>query len=194
MTTIYAKRENIFEKGEQEWRVEPDCLIWTRPNGESLTVLWPDVTGLRAAFAPTKWKTWRHLLEIQTRQGRHLFIDNAHFRGVGDFEDRSLPFKAFALACIQRIAVQAPDARGWIGASPGTYAAQLVFMVAMMLLLLFMLIALPTPLGAIMILKLVLIVVSLPVAVLWAIRARPRPAAMTEGGFEGGLPKVNSHG
>lgn len=191
MTTTYAKRETVFERGEHQWRVEQQALVWTQPGGESLTVLWRDVTGLRAAFAPTKWKPWRHLIEITTRQGRHLTIDNSHFRGPGDFEDRSETFRPFALAVVERVADAAPDARGWIGASPGGYLGQLLFMVLGIGAMIFVLIALPIPLPGIVLIKLVLIVVSLPTAVLWAIRARPRRAAITMEGFTPGFPRSN---
>jgi hypothetical protein len=190
MTTTYAKRENVFEKGEHVWRAEAETLVWTRPAGDSLTVLWADVTSIRAAFAPTKWKAWRHLIEIDTRQGQRLTIDNAHFKGVGDFEDRSASFTPFALACVARIAEAAPEAGGWLGASRGAYVGQLAFVFGMLALLIFVLVALPTSLGVVVIAKLVLIVVSLPTAIAWAIKARPRRAAVTPEAFAAALPRA----
>lgn len=191
MTTAYAKRETVFETGEHHWRVEPEALVWTRPTGESLTVLWRDVTGIRAAFAPTKWKAWRYLIEIHTRQGRQLTIDNGHIRAVGDFEDRSAAFTPFALACVERTAALSPAARGWLGSSPGGYVGQLVFFLLCLAFMLTVLILLPTPLGALVLIKLLLILVSLPVAVLWAIRARPRRVPMTREAFAAGLPAAS---
>ncbi|MBI1407413.1 MAG: hypothetical protein GC145_14975 [Caulobacter sp.] len=191
MTTTYAKRETVFERGEHQWRVEPQALVWIQPGGESLTILWRDVTSLRAAFAPTKWKPWRHLIEIRTRQGRRLTIDNSHFRKAGDFEDRSASFRPFALAVIERVGAAAPEARGWVGASPGGYAGQLLFMVLGLGAMILVLIALPLPLPGVVLIKLALIAVSLPTAALWAIRARPRQAAITAEAFAPGLPRSN---
>ncbi|MDB5471002.1 MAG: hypothetical protein JWR84_2562 [Caulobacter sp.] len=190
MTTTYSKRENAFEKSVHSWRVEDDCLIWTRPSGDSLTLLWKDVGAVRAAFAPTRWKTWRHVFELTTRKGARLLIDNAHFKGVGDFEDRSPTFIPFVLASLDRIVAQAPDARASVGASPAGYFGQLAFMVAMLVLLIFVLVALPTPLGWLVLVKLLLIAVMLPTAAVWAIRSRPRAVPLTLGAFLPGLPKL----
>lgn len=189
MTTTYSKRENAFEKGEHIWRVEDDCLVWTRPGGDSLTLLWKDVGAVRAAFAPTEWKTWRHVFELTTRKGAKLLIDNAHFKSVGDFEDRSASFVPFVLACIDRVVALAPDARGRIGAGAASYFGQLAFALSMMALLVFVLVALPTPLGGLIFLKLALIGVMLPVAAVWAVRSRPRTVPLAVDAFLPGLPK-----
>lgn len=188
-TTTYSKRENAFEKGEHVWTVEDDCLIWTRPGGDSLTLLWKDVGAVRAAFAPTRWKSWRHVFELTTRKGSKLLFDNAHLKGVGDFEDRSSSFSPFVMACLGRVIAHAPDAKASVGASPASYFGQLLFAGSALALLIFVLIALPTPLGWLIIAKLLLIVVMLPVAVTWAIRSRPRIVPLAPGALQPGLPK-----
>ncbi len=192
VTTTYSKRENAFEKGEHVWRVEHDCLVWTRPGGDSLTLLWKDLGAVRAAFAPTRAKPWRHVFELATRKGSKLLIDNSHFKGIGDFEDRSPRYIPFVLACLEHVIAQAPDARASLGASPAGYVGQLVFMLSMLALLVFVLITLPTPLGWLVLVKLALIVVMLPTAVLWAVRARPRSVPLTIDAFMPGLPKLSS--
>lgn len=190
MTTTYAKRENAFEKGEHIWRVEDDCLIWTRPTGESLTLLWKDVGAVRAAYAPTRWKSWRHVFELTTRKGAKLLIDNAHFRKVGNFEDRSPTFIPFVLATLDRVIAYAPDARASVGASPASYFGQLAFVLTMMAFLAAVLILLPTPLGWLIILKLLLIAAMLPVAINWAVKSRPRRTELTPGAMLPGLPRL----
>ncbi|MDO9335252.1 MAG: hypothetical protein Q7T61_02525 [Caulobacter sp.] len=190
MTTTFSKRDNAFERGEHVWRVEDDCLIWTRPGGDSLTLLWKDVGAVRAAFAPTRWKRWRHIFELTTRKGATLLVDNAHFKSVGDFEDRSASFVPFVLACIDRVVALAPDARARVGAGPVSYGLQLAFLLGMMALLAFVLIALPTPLGWLILVKLALIAILAPVAVLWAVRAWPRAVALSPAALLAGLPKL----
>jgi len=190
VTTTYSKRENAFEKGEHVWRVEDDCLVWTRPGGDSLTLLWKDVGAVRAAFAPTRWKTWRHVFELTTRKGARLLIDNAHFKSVGDFEDRSPSFIPFVIACIDRVVALAPDARASVGAGPLGDFGQLAFMLGMMALLAFVLVALPTPLGWLVIVKMALIAFMLPAAAVWAVRSRPRTVPLSLGAFLPGLPKL----
>ena len=175
MAVTYAKRENAFEKGEHVWRVEEDCLIWTRPAGDSLTLL---------------WKTWRHVFELTTRKGATLVVDNAHFKSVGDFEDRSASFIPFVLACVDRIAVLAPDAKGRVGAGPLNYYGQLAFALGMMALLAFVLFTLPTPTTALIAVKLALIGAMLPVAIAWAVRSKPRKVPLRPDSFLPGLPEV----
>lgn len=189
MVVTYSKRENAFEKGEHVWRVEDDCLVWTRPGGDSLTLLWKDVGAVRAAFAPTEWKTWRHVFELTTRKGATLVIDNAHFKSVGDFEDRSARFVPFVLACIARIVALAPDARARVGAGSASYFGQLAFVLAAMALLVFVLIALPTPLGWLVLVKMALVAAMLPVAAVWAVRSRPRTVLLAPESFVPGLPQ-----
>ncbi|WGM39031.1 hypothetical protein [Caulobacter sp. NIBR1757] len=193
MTTTYSKRENAFEKGEHRWSVEDHALIWTRPAGDSLTLPWKDVGAVRAAYTPTRARTWRHVFELTTRKGSKLLIDNSHFRGIADFEDRSPTFVPFVLACLDRVVAQAPDARASVGSSPAGYFGQLLFMLATMALVIFVLVVLPSPLGGLILLKLLLIAVMLPAAAVWAIRARPRRASLTLGGLLPGLPKISGN-
>jgi hypothetical protein len=188
MTITYAKRQTAFDREEHQWRVEPEALIWVRPGGESLTAPWRDVVAVRAAFAPTRWKPWRHVLEIVNRQGPRLLIDNAHLRGVGDFEDRSETFSRFALACIASIETAAPSARGWIGAGWGRYLGQAGFAGAVILLATIVLLALPSALGGTVLLKLALIGAMLPLAAVWLVRSRPRRAPLYPAAFLPGLP------
>jgi len=188
VTTTYSKRENAFERGEHVWRVEEDCLIWIRPSGDSLTLLWKDIGAVRAAFAPTRWKAWRHVFELTSRRGGGLLIDNCHFRAVGDFEDRSPTFTPFALACIDRVIAHAPDARAALGANPAGYVARLIFALAMMITLAWALIALPTLPGWLVIIKLLLIAAMLPAVFSWATRSRPRRVRLSAESLRSGLP------
>lgn len=176
--TTYAKRDNAFERGEHQWRVGPDTLVWVRPDGESLTLLWRDVSGVRLAFAPTRFKPDRHLFELRTRQGRRLTIDNIHFRGIGQFESRSAAFSAFVQAALERIASQAPQASASLGAAAGAYGLQLAAMIAGLAALTLALVLLPTPLGPLLLVKLAIIAVMIPLGLRWAVRARPRPVPL----------------
>lgn len=179
----YAKRESGLEARDHRWTVGAQSLVWEQPSGETLTLLWRDMTDMRITFAPTRWKPWRRLLELRARHGRRLVIDNSHYRGLGDFEDRSATFRLFVLDCIDQVARAAPTARGWIGSPPGSYVARLMFALMATAVLILVMIALPTPLGLLVALKLLLILASLPMVILWAIRARPRRAAITREGL-----------
>lgn len=188
--TTYSKRENAFEKGEHVWNAGPDTLVWTRPTGEAVTLLWRDVASVRAAYAPTRFKSWRHVLELKTRRGASILIDNGHFKGVGDFEDRSKTFTPFALACIERVAAHAPQAKAWLGSGPAGYWAQVLFAGGMLALLMVVLFTLPIGNGIawIVFAKLAFIAVSLPLAIRWMIVSRPRSGRLTEEAFRPVLP------
>jgi hypothetical protein len=189
--TQYAKRESGVEPGEHIWRVESETLVWTRPSGETVTLLWRDVISLRIAFAATRWKPRRHLFELGTRQGLCFALDNCHFVGLGRFEDRSSTFTPFARACIAKVAVAAPRAVGRIGARPAVYLSQLAFAGLAFALLLLVLVALPTPIGVLVVIKLMLILASLPILIHWAIRSRPRRTEISPDGMGAALPRID---
>lgn len=184
----YAKRENVFEKTERVWTVEPDALVWSGMDGTFARAPWTDVLSVRLTYAPTRMKPWRHKLTLKTRDGAVWTIDNAHFQGVGEFEDRSGSFTPFVLACVERIAALAPAARARLGSDPLAYWAQLAFVALMFGLLAFVIIALPTPFGAVIWIKLGLIAVMLPVMFSFAVRAWPRSADLDAEAFREALP------
>lgn len=184
----YAQRRSILDSGELVWSAGPQALTCRRPDGAVAALAWSDVVGVRTAYAPTRWKTWRHLLALRATGGRTLTIDNAHFRGVGDFEDRRASFTPFAHACIEAVAAANPKARATIGATPLAYAAQLLFALSMLALLALVLIALPIPLGPLIWLKLALLAAAAPVAVLWTVKSRPRRSRLDVLSLSAGLP------
>lgn len=186
--TSYAQRRSILDSGEVVWTAGPEALTCRRPDGAVATLPWAEVVGVRTAYAPTRWKTWRHLLALKASGGRSLIIDSAHFRGVGDFEDRRASFTPFAHACIEAVARASPGARATVGATPLAYAAQLLFALAMLALLALVLIALPLPLGPLIWLKLALLAAAVPVALLWTVKSRPRRRKLDVLSLSAGLP------
>lgn len=186
--TSYAQRRSLLDSGEVVWTAGAKALTCRRPDGAEATLPWAEVVGVRTAYAPTRWKTWRHLLALKASGGRSLTIDSAHFRGVGDFEDRRASFTPFAHACIEAIAAANPKARASVGATPLAYAAQLLFALAMLALLALVLIALPIPLGPLVWLKLALLAAVAPVALLWTVKSRPRRSRLDVLSLSAGLP------
>jgi len=185
----YAKRENAFEKAERVWTVEPDALVWSGIDGTYARIPWTDVVAVRLVYAPTSLKTWRHKLTLKGRNGATWIIDNAHFKGVGEFEDRSAAFSPFAMACIERIAAAAPAARAALGSDPMAYWTQLAFVAAMVTLLAVVIILLPTPFGALIWIKLALIAAMLPAMARFVIRSWPRTVPLDPEAFRAALPQ-----
>jgi hypothetical protein len=66
------------------------------------------VSSVRLGFAPTRLKARRYVFALKFRGGARFEIDNFHYRGFADFEDRSMDYAAFVRAALRRIAVAAP--------------------------------------------------------------------------------------
>lgn len=184
----YAQRRSILDPGELVWTAEPDALTCRRPDGSLARLPWREIVAVRTAYAPTRWKTWRYILALKASGGRSLIIDNSHFRGVADFEDRRASFTPFAHACIEAVAREAPNARASVGATPLAYGVQLLFALAMLALLAIVLIALPIPLGPLIWLKLALLAAAVPVFLLWTLKSRPRRRTLDVLSLSAGLP------
>lgn len=186
--TEYAKRVSFFEKGEQTWTVTPEALLWSIPRGTTESLAWRDITEVRLGFEPTRFKWDRYRLSLTARGGRLWSIDNQHFAGVGDFENRSATFVPFMLACVERIAALSPRARARLGSSSASYWTQLIFVATMFALLVLVLILLPTQHGTVFWIKAAVIVLSLPLLVQWIRKARPRKTVLSVEAFRAALP------
>jgi hypothetical protein len=186
----YAKRENVFETGERRWSVEDEGLRQSFPQGGDAGVRWDRVREVRLTYAPTRFKTWRHKLTLRGPKGDWV-IDNVHYVGVGNFEDRSDTFGPLVLACVERVAAAAPGATARLGSAPLAYWAQLLFVAAAFSLLAFVVIALPTAFSGMIWLKLLLIVAMLPVLATFVVKSRPRRIALDPEAFRAALPKAS---
>lgn len=184
----YAKRGNVFDKGEEAWFVEPDHLVRTTPEGDQDRVAWREVALVRLKYAPTRWNGNRHQFSFTTTGGDLWSVDNIHCVGVGNFEDRSETFTPFVLAAIARIAALAPDAEAKLGTTGLAYWSQLLFASAMFALLVVVLLVLPGSLSWMILVKLALIAAMLPVMFSWIGRARPRKVALDVEVFRDALP------
>jgi len=144
MIAIYRKRDNIFDKGETEWRVEDDALVRKSADGIETRFPWNDVVAVHVRANPTMAKRWLHQCIIATHHAQ-LTIDNSHFVAVSDFEDRSASYSPFMRAALERIAAQAPGTRFEIGAAPTWFWLQVLFMGAGLAALAAVLIYIPLP-------------------------------------------------
>lgn len=186
---VHARRENVFEKAERRWFIDADGLRRTIPGQPDPVLAWAEVVELRLTYAPTRFKPWRHKLTLRSRRETWV-IDNVHFKGVGDFEDRSATFNPLVLACVERVREAAPGAIGRLGSAPLAYWAQLIFVTAAFALLAMVIVAFPVNFSGLIWVKLGLIVVSLPVLFGFAIRSWPRRAPLDAEAFRKALPTV----
>lgn len=176
---IYRQRRNFFEKAEWEWAATPGGLRVTDHHGQAFLTPWGSVAAVRVAYAPTRYKPWRHLLEFRLADGRKLTVDNVHFKGVADFENRSDSYTPFVRAALSELGRNSPKVRVRAGAAPVGYWVSAIFVLTVFAVLAAILLAIPIDIiPGIAWLKMGLIAVSLPVLAFWFVRARPRSATL----------------
>jgi len=118
---VFKRRRNAMSRSEREWRVEEGALVTRGGSGAERRYLWSDIVAVRLCFSPTRQKPWRYVFELQRRQGQKIEIDNAHYAGAGDFEDRSSTYKPFVQAALAALKQENPKARALIGETPKRY-------------------------------------------------------------------------
>jgi hypothetical protein len=172
----YAKRENAFQGAEQVFTAASEGLSFALPVNGSRFLAWSDIVHVRIAFAATRLKPWRHVLVLMPRRGKPVSIDNGHFRGLADFENRTASYRPFVEAVLAHLTASNPDLPARRGETPAGYWALMACMVFGLGCVGLALFAFPTPLdGApiLILIKLGLIVWMLPMAGQWAWKARP---------------------
>jgi hypothetical protein len=180
-TIIYRRRESVFKSGETEWRADDDGLTRREPDGTETSLKWADVRFVRLRYNPTPPKPWLHMSRIVSTNTL-MVLDNGHYRGVGDFDDRSRDYSALMRKALVRIAVAAPNAQIATGSDMQAYVAQIAVLavalaaVAAVLLLL----PLPLPLPLAVPVKLLVIVTGLPLLWRWFRTNRPRRLSAAE--------------
>lgn len=174
----YRKRDNVFEKGESEWRVEPDALVYRNPSGGEKHLPWNDVKQVRIQYAPTRMKTQRYLFEIVGKHGRQFSIDSMHFVGIANFEERSATYTPFVRAALEKVKEQSPDAPVYLGASPASYLMQVVFVTIAFAAFaaLFFIIPVFDVMSGTGWVKLAIVLLALPFFFRWLYTAYPREA------------------
>jgi hypothetical protein len=172
----YRKLENFFDAAEDVWSVEGDSLVHKRADGTVARRQLSEVSSVRLRYAPTSYKTWRYAFEIRFKAGHAWHIDNGHFAGIADFEDRSATFAPFVREVIKLVSQHASQARAYLGSSWTSYLLQVGFLVIAFTALAGVLLVLPIGAGisGMVVVKLAIIAFFLPVVFKWARRALPQ--------------------
>lgn len=179
----YRRRRGVRPRGEREWRVEADALSTRGASGRERRLAWREVASIRLCHAPTLLKPHRYVFEVQPRKGPKITIDSTHYLAMGRYEDRSGPFGRFVRAAIDRLIVESPGALALIGETPKRYFMLLLGSLLALCVLVFVLATAPTPLDALPfapLIKLGIIVGTLPLFARWVLGAMPRGVALTE--------------
>jgi hypothetical protein len=174
---IYRRRRGAISRGEREWRVEEDALVTRGASGGERRYRWADIVSVRLYHDPARFRPWRYVFELQPNHQRKIVIDNAHFVGQGDFEDRSAGYSPFVRAALTRLAAENPKVRALIGETQKRYFFLLLGALIALGALAYALVAVRTPLDALPyagLIKFGVILLMLPVFWRWVIRAVPR--------------------
>jgi hypothetical protein len=118
---IHKKRQSLLESHERLWRVTDRALDIIDADVRPVRIDFRDIKSLCFAYAPTQLKLWRYVAEITLRNGRNLSIDNGHFHGIGDFEERSDSFRHMLEALFAALKQHNPEARLITGERPGRH-------------------------------------------------------------------------
>lgn len=170
----YIKRESLAEKGERLYEMDGEQLTETRPDGFGQAIAFAEVAAIRVAFAPTRMKPNRYLVTVSGKDRSAIRYDNMHFRGVGDFEDRSVAFSEFTRFLIERVSRAAPAARLYSGAPALSFAVQLAVGAGGLVLAATALIVAPLGTGTpSALVKGAILLILLPFFVRWMFRSRP---------------------
>lgn len=170
---VYRRRASVLE-AEREYRAEAEHLIVRESGGAERRRPWAEVRSVRLGFAPTEQKLGRFATTLVFASGERLRLDNMHWRGFGDFEDRSPAYRRFVEAAVDRIAAHAPGAAAYAGAPAPSYVAQIAALAGALALLGWAL-SLLTPLERYgRMLAAAGLLSALPVALAWMVMARPR--------------------
>lgn len=181
MDATYSQRLSALEPNERIWTVNGEGLFATLADRRASAWRWRELRGIRLAWAPTRLKPWRRVAAFDFGPDGTVAIDNGHFAGMGDFEDRSGAFAGFIRTAITNAAAVNPSMRCDLGAPGLSYLALLLFAVASLGALAAALVALPLPFWPwTAIVKLLIVVALVPAVVTWARRTRPRRSTVDD--------------
>ncbi len=174
---IYLRRANRAARGEREWRVEDDALVTRGGSGNVRRTKWSEIVSVRLYHDPTPQKPFRYMFALKPRDKVTIEIDNAHYVGPGQFEDRSDTYTPFVRAALARVAERSPKAMALMGETPKRYFFLLLLSLIGLCGLAYVLVALPTPLDGLpnaALIKFGIVLLMLPLFWLWVLRAMPR--------------------
>jgi hypothetical protein len=173
----FCRRASVSETDETLWRAHDDRLEQIGPDGQLvLTVPYSYVRRVRLAFAPGRMQQTRFLAEL-TGARSQLTLTSMHFKGIGSFEDRFDTFEPLIRKVVAGVAAANPSAEFRAGERPAYYGLMLVFNILAFGFLALVVLALPISIGDVSmtsLIKLGIVLISLPLMFSWAVNSRPR--------------------
>lgn len=165
-----------MSRSEREWRVEADALVTQGVRGER-RYRWKDIVSVRLYAEPARGRPWRYVFELQPEHQRKVVIDNAHYVGPREYEDRSASYSPFVRAATAALGAANPKARALMAETQKRYFFLLIGALIGLGALAFVLVAVRTPFDYLPysgMVKFGIILLMLPVFWRWVLGSMPR--------------------
>ena len=173
-TLAYAKRRNRFDEQDCGWWIDGEFLIASDGKGVERRVRLSDVLEVQTAPAPARFRPWRHQTVLGLRDSSRIVIDNAHYVGTANFEDRTAEYAPFIRELVDHVIERAPYAKARRGASYLGYVAMLVFVGVVLVLLGALIFLLPIEgVPGVVFIKAALLLLAAPPLFAWVLKSRP---------------------
>jgi hypothetical protein len=169
---VYSCRPSLLEK-ENRWVLWVDSLERSTTEFHDATPL-TEVADIRLQYAPTRFCEQMFCCRIRLRNGKVWHLQNQHFSGIANFENRSEAYKDFIENLVLRVASQQPQFVLITGTSWANWLLSSLFLFISLLLMLVVMFYLWTVIGWLVIVKLLVILFCLPRACRWISRNRPK--------------------
>ncbi len=177
----YAKRNTRFDRQDCGWWVDGDYLYESDGRGREWRTHLGDVLEVQTAPAPARFRPWRHQTVLGLRNSRRIEIDNAHYVGTANYEDRSELYAPFVRELIHVVAAKAPYAKARRGASYLGYITMLAFVVVLIGLVGVLLFLLPIDgVPGVVWIKAGLVALMAPPLFAWVLKSRPSGMSLSE--------------
>lgn len=169
---VFRCRRSLIEK-ERCWVLRADELCWSAEEYSDQTPL-HEISEIRLQYAPTRYVAQMYRSRIRLRNGKVWHLQNHHFAGMANFEDRSADYRELMENLVWRVAAVQPQCAMIAGVSWANWLFSSLFMCGSLLLLMVVMFYMWTAIGWLVIVKLLIILFFLPRAFLWIKRNRPR--------------------
>ncbi|MEP2774831.1 MAG: hypothetical protein ABJQ29_14730 [Luteolibacter sp.] len=170
--TVHSVRVSALES-ESTWRLDGDTL-WMRSQGQTdIPIPLAHITTVRLSYEPSRMQTRRYRCRLYSALGLSAMIQNDSYKGFADFEDRSDSYNSLVRLLILRIASINPQCIFKSGTSQLSWWAQAIMIAVIFGILILVSILLYTAIGALVIIKLLIIALFIPTLIRWFMKNRP---------------------
>ena len=120
---IHSVRNSLIDK-ERTFTLGPEGFRWSAKGGADGHMPYAEVRDMRLiAYTSPIGETFQ--CTVRARTGGKAKLRSAHYRSLGNFEDRTGTYGPFVKALAERVAVAAPDAK-FIAGSTGLWILWLI--------------------------------------------------------------------